>query len=370
MKFARGRQFVTRSIDSNHKARVGVIGCGYIANKVHLPILLGVLEAEVVAVCDVDYGAAKATARRFGISNSYTDTAEMIRAVKLDLVDICTPADLHAQALLQALAAGVNCLVEKPLTTNVADADQVLERARNKGLGIYVVHNISTAMPSIMRAKDMVESGALGEFLGVDLRYLVPVEPRHLNPDHWLHRLPGGILAEVMPHMLMTLLEFLDDVRQVKVVSSKRSAYPYIAVDEIRVVLEARNGLGSLTIAHNCPSRRTAIEVIGTKMSLYVDADSQVVIAYPPHPGTEATFFRGWRALREIVQRTGALASSMLRVAGGHYVPLTHGHKHLVRQAVLSAVGKGAYPIDTHRAREVVRLSQEIFAQVAAPTHR
>jgi predicted dehydrogenase len=360
---------MTASLNSNHKARVGVIGCGYIANKVHLPVLLKVPEAEVVAVCDTDDAAAEATARRFGIGNSYADTAEMLQAMRLDLVDICTPADLHAQVLLQVIEAGVNCLVEKPLTTILADADEVLERARSKGLGIYVVHNISTAMPSIMRARDILDSGVLGELLGVDLRYLVPIEPRHINPRHWLHRLPGDILAEVMPHMLMIILEFLDEVHGVKVISSKRSPHPYIAVDEIRVLLEARNGLGSLTIAHNCPSRRTAMDIIGTKMSLYVDADSQVVIAYPAHPGTEATFFRGWRALSEIVQRTGVLFTNILRVTGGRYSPLTHGHKHLVRQAVLSSMGRVAYPIDIHKAREVVRLSQEIFTQVAAPTH-
>jgi predicted dehydrogenase len=360
---------MTVSSHSNHRARVGVIGCGYIANKVHLPILLRVPEAEVVAVCDTDDATAEATARRFGIGNSYTDTAEMLRAMQLDLIDICTPADFHVQALFHALEAGVNCLVEKPLTTILADADQVLERARSKGLGIYVVHNISTVMPSIMRARDMLESGVLGDLLGVDLRYLVPIEPRHLDPYHWLHRLPGDVIAEVMPHMLMVILEFLDNVHGVKVISSKRSPYPYIAVDEIRVLLEAENALGSLTIAHNCPSRRTAMDIIGTRMSLYVDVDSQVIVAYPAHPGTEVTFYRGWRALREIFQRTSALFTSILRVAGGRYSPLTHGHKHLIRQAVLSAMGGAAYPIDIRKAREVVRLSQEIFAQVAPPAH-
>jgi predicted dehydrogenase len=344
--------------------RVGVIGCGYIANKVHLPVLLEVPEAEVIALCDTNEAAARTTALNFGIRHSFSDSEEMLQVMKLDLVDICTPTDLHAITILQALAWDVDCLVEKPLTTTLADADRVIERAQQKGLGIYVIHNISTVMPSIMEAKRIVESGMLGDLLGIDLRYLVPIEPRHLNPHHWLHRLPGGILAEVMPHMLMIVLEFLKDVRDVKVVCSKRSAHPFIRVDEIRVLLEGSNGLGSLTIAHNCPSRRTALDVIGTRMSLSVDADSQAVVIYPAHPGTEATLYRGWRALSEIAQRTAALAKSVSRVAGGRYLPLTHGHRYLIRRAALSVVGREPYPIDVSKAREVVSLAERIFHEL------
>lgn len=354
----------------DRKVRVGVVGCGYIANKVHLPILRKLSSVEIVAVCDRDGSAADITARRFAIGKSFVDSGEMFRRSQLDLVDICTPADQHASTLLEALEADAHCLVEKPLTIKLSDADLILSRARDKRLGVYVIHNISAAMPSIMQAKRIAESGRLGELLGVDLRYLVPIEPRHLDPDHWLHRLPGDILAEVMPHMLMTILEFLDGVRDVKVISSKRSAIPYIAVDEIRVLLEARNGLGTLTIAHNCPSRRTAMDVIGTKMSLYVDADSQVTIAYRAHPGTEATLYRGWRALGEIVRRTAALATSLGKVVNGSYSPLIHGHKYLVKRAVLSAAGRGTYPIELHKAREVVRICEEIFRQVPQPEAR
>lgn len=347
--------------------KVGLVGCGYIAGRVHLPILVSLTEGQVVAVCDQDEERAEATARRFDIPRAYGEVGEMMARENLDIVDVCTPADAHYPVVRDVLEGGAHCLVEKPLTTTLADADAVIQAAEEKDLRLYVIHNISAVMPSIGRAREMVASGALGDLLGVDLKYLVPAERRHLTPDHWLHRLPGDIVAEMMPHMLMLLLEFLEDVREVKVSAAKRSTSSFVSVDEIRVILEAGNALGTLTISFNCPSRRVCMDIFGTRMSVYVDADSQAVVTYPPHPGTEMVLYRGWRAVREILQRSACLVGTGAGVLLGRYAALTHGHQLLLRQALRSARGDGRYPVELGRARDVVRLFEMISEQLPTP---
>lgn len=344
--------------------RVGLVGCGYIAGRIHLPILTRLPGAKVVAVCDADGERAETTARRFRVPAWYGDVGEMTRKEGLELVDVCTPAHTHSAVLLEALEEGAHCLVEKPLATSTADADTAIRLAQSTGRGLYVIHNISRVLPAVRRARAKLASGELGRLIGVEARYLVPIEERHLDPGHWLHRLPGDVIAEVLPHILMLLLEFLEDVRGVKVTAAKLSPHGSIATDEIRVLLEAADSLGVLTISFNSPSRRATLDIIGSRMSLHADLDSQAVVTYPPHPGSENAAYRGWRALREIGQRSASLAWTAANLLSGRYSALSHGHKELIGKALLAVRGETEYPIDIQRCREVVRVGEMILDRV------
>jgi predicted dehydrogenase len=343
--------------------KVAIVGTGYIANRVHLPIFRKMKEARVVAVCDADEDRARRTAHHCQISKFYTDFEKMLAQESVDIVDICTPSPTHASLTLQALRAGFNCLVEKPLALRVDEADEVIEVANSLGLKVHVIHNYSFT-PGMLKAKRMVASGVIGEVIGMDVNYLAPVDDRHLNANHWLHRIPGGVLAEVTPHLAMLFVEFLGDITEVKVAGAKKSPYPYVSLDELRVIVEARNGLGVLNFSHNCPSRRFTLDIIGTAGSLYVDGDAQSVVKYSSHPGSEAIFFRGSRAISEIVQKLTDLSWVAINVVIGRYTALTQGHRYLIHRSVQSLQGKETYPVELSQAREAVKLTQTIFAQL------
>ena len=118
-------------MDSKAKA-FGIIGAGYIANLVHLPILSGLNEAKVLAICDEDESKARRTAKRFKIPRMYTDVVEMFEKEDLDIIDILTPPDTHVNLAIQALKKGYHCLIEKPLATKVAEADEVIRVAKEE----------------------------------------------------------------------------------------------------------------------------------------------------------------------------------------------------------------------------------------------
>src|SRR5688572_24707012 len=105
--------------------RIGLVGCGFIAH-LHSRALKGIIDAgmvdaRVVATCDVDRGRAEAFARPHGAALVTTDPAEVFGAV--DTVWICTPTSSHRPLLELAAAAGLAIFCEKPLATNLADAE-------------------------------------------------------------------------------------------------------------------------------------------------------------------------------------------------------------------------------------------------------
>ncbi len=343
--------------------KIGLVGAGFISNEMHLPVWSRLHDAEVVAICDGDEVKVRGTAERFKIPRFYLDFAEMLGKESLDLVDICTPPATHKDLLVQALMSGRNCMVEKPLAVKTEDADAVIRLAEEKHLALHVIHNYSF-IPCIMKARSLVESGTIGELVGVDVKYLAPMGKRHLDPNHWCHRLPLGILVEPAPHLAMMLLDFLEEVKSVKAIAGKVSEYPYIAADELRVIVEAKNGLGSLTFSFNSPSRRLVLDIIGTKLSLCIDGDSQTIVKYKPIPSTKDVTSRGLRALDEIFQRATAISSTVANVILGRYAPAIHGHRYLMRESLRSIREGTPYPVDVKKCREVVRLLEMISSEI------
>jgi len=348
--------------------RVGVIGAGHIAYRQHLPILSKSSGAEIVAICDINQGEAQKAAQQFKIPRFYSNLAEMLATEKLDAVDILTPPDTHADLAIQVMQHGCHCLMEKPLTVTTADADRVIKIAKETGMGLYITHSISF-FPGMRRAKSMIASGAIGKLVSVNVKFITSIKrEKYFEPDHWCHRLPGGIFSDLSPHLAMMLVELLDDISCVKAIDKKLSDYPHITADELEVIVEAGNGVGSFALSYNSPLTRFTIDIVGTKMSLSVN-DSQIVVCHKSTGAyrTVGSFIegipRGLRALSEIFQQLAGLLSTTVNILLGRYNYL-EGHKYLIEAALGNIRGEGTYPVDIWKCREVVRLLEEAFGSL------
>ena len=192
--------------------KLGIVGCGGVAQKRHLPYLLKMKDVRVVALCDANIELAEKVARRFGIDKSYADFMEMLKEEKPDIADITVSPRAHAPLSVQALESGCHVLVEKPIAESVKEADEVVNLARDKGLKLCVVHNNLFA-PTVVKALDMIEKGVLGEVRGIDIRCPWPrSNPELANKEHWYHKLPGGLFGEVLPHTIYLARAFLGEV--------------------------------------------------------------------------------------------------------------------------------------------------------------
>src|SRR5580765_7399632 len=108
------------------KIRTALLGCGRIGER-HARILASSPESELVGMADVHPDRAAAYASKHG-GRSYPDLQELIEAESPDLIAVCTPSGLHAEAVLAACRSGVpNVVVEKPMALTLADADAMIE---------------------------------------------------------------------------------------------------------------------------------------------------------------------------------------------------------------------------------------------------
>ena len=136
---------------------IAVIGTGgWGKNHVRVLSELGVL----TAVCDIDRPRAEAYGKKFGIK-PYSNADEMLGAEKLDGVIIATPATTHFAVASKALRSGVNCFVEKPMTSSIREGEELIRIARETGK-ILTVGFIERFNPAISELKKITNGGTLG----------------------------------------------------------------------------------------------------------------------------------------------------------------------------------------------------------------
>ena len=153
-------------VDTSKKFRIGIIGCGWIA-EAHLKAYLNQPDVEVVAGCDLIPGKAAALFEKFGVENVKTDYAshkEMIddKSLALDAVSVCTYNRQHAEPTIYALENGINVMLEKPFTVTLDEAVEVCRAEKKSGklLSIGFQPRLDENMKMI---KKIVESGELGK---------------------------------------------------------------------------------------------------------------------------------------------------------------------------------------------------------------
>ena len=159
-------QSAAPAVDATKKIRVGIIGCGWIADS-HMKALLKQPDAEIVAGADIVPGKAAAFMAKHGVEGAKTDYAshkEMLddESLALDAVCICTYNRQHAEPAIYALDKGVNVLLEKPFTVTLDEAVEVMKAEKRSGkvLSIGFQPRMDANMQQI---KKICESGELGQ---------------------------------------------------------------------------------------------------------------------------------------------------------------------------------------------------------------
>jgi predicted dehydrogenase len=117
--------------------RIGVVGCGLVAQAVHLPWLAADGRAEVTALADPSRAVRTALAARYGVRRTHADHRRLLEE-PLDAVVVCSPNGTHAAVVTDALDAGLDVFVEKPLCLTVADAERIAADAARRGRVVQV----------------------------------------------------------------------------------------------------------------------------------------------------------------------------------------------------------------------------------------
>ncbi|OLT33533.1 dehydrogenase [Actinomadura sp. CNU-125] len=163
----------------------------------------------MTALAGRDAGRTGAAARALGWASAETDWKELLRRDDVQLVDVCTPGDSHAEIAVAALDAGKHVLCEKPLANTVAEAESMVaaaERARARGVRSMVGFNYRR-VPAVTLARRLVAEGRIGTVRQIRAQYLQDWLTDPESPHTWRldrARAGSGALGDIGAHIIDT----------------------------------------------------------------------------------------------------------------------------------------------------------------------
>lgn len=336
--------------------KVGILGCGAVSEGLHIPGFARLKgKAVLQAVCDKNENLAKKVAKKFGIPAVYSDLSQMLSKEKLNIVDICTPPQAHATLALVAIEQGCHVLMEKPMALKVADCDQMIDAAQKHGVKLGVVHNILFESP-FLKAKKLVSEGAIGDFIGMRIFMSDPREEMIMKKDHWIHKLPGGLVGETGPHAVYMSLAFLNKVKSADIYATNFLEHSWAPFDEFRIELEGEKAISSIGISYASNRRNLYIDILGTEAALYIDIGSILLIRQGAKESMGPTAFV--RYLSNLAwQVTGSSTANAFKLTTGK---LRYGHATLIEKFVQSILDGSQLPVTGEDGRETVRVMEMI----------
>lgn len=204
---------------SEKRTRFGIVGAGAIAQAYALAFATSAF-AEVVAVADSRVEAASALAERLKCK-SFTSYSAMASEVPLDAVLICTPPSTHPEICVYFLERGIPVLCEKPLSVDVAGAQTMIEASRRTGVKMTMASKFRF-VEDIVRAKQLVTSGAIGEVVMVENFFTSRVDmTKRWNSDPAISG--GGVFIDNGTHSVDLIRYFVGPLIEIHAVEGKRS---------------------------------------------------------------------------------------------------------------------------------------------------
>ena len=269
---------------------IGIIGCGKIAQKRHIPEYLENVDANIVGFYDLNLARAEAISETYG-GTAFKSIEDLLADPSIDAVSVCTANHTHAAITIQALQAGKHVLCEKPMATTLEDCLAMVDASRKAGKVLLIGQN-QRLTKTHKRAREIIRNGEIGEIIGFRTTF------GHGGPETWSID-PGkntwffdkniavmGAMADLGIHKTDLLL-FLTDQKIVETTAhlttiDKRGADgELIKVDDTAIcVYKLENGaVGTMTASWTFygPEDNTTI-IYGTKGILRLYEDPQFSI--------------------------------------------------------------------------------------------
>jgi len=196
------------------KLRIGIIGCGGIANGKHMPSLKKLNTIEMVAFCDIIEERAQKAKRDYGTPDAavYTDYKKLLEDKTIDVVHVCTPNRSHSFITVDALEAGKHVMCEKPMAINSAEAKKMLDAAARTGKKLSIGYQ-SRQRPDSKYMKMEAEQGTFGDIYFAKAhairRRAVPTWGVFLNE----YEQGGGPLIDIGTHALDLTLWIMNNYK-------------------------------------------------------------------------------------------------------------------------------------------------------------
>jgi predicted dehydrogenase len=352
--------------------KIAIVGCGQFADA-HIQEARRIPGTTVEAVCDLNPHMVEQAATRHQVAGQFTDLDRMLDEVRPDVVHVTTPPGSHLAIGRAATARGVHVYMEKPFTSTVAEAEELVDLATKAGVQVCVGHSYAFDS-AFLRLQAAHAAGSLGDASHIDavMGYNLagPFGAAMMgDPTHWVHKLPGGIPHNNISHPVSLVLPFFPDESPTVVARGLRLRPERFGdvrdafFDELRVtVLGARV---TANIRFSCAARPVQMYccVSGTRAqaTASIDGRSLHLTTGASLPGPFAKVQWAYQAHRETRREFWRHAKS-LAFARLHFFEGLHA---LMEQFYLAIAGQAPMPIPMSEAVRATRLIDAIFAECA-----
>ncbi len=191
------------------KIKVGIVGVGRVAQDFHIPILQKLDGFDLCCAYDT-IPARRQTAKEQYSLKSFSDYKEFLDS-SIELVVISSPSNTHKELALKAINAGKNVIVEKPMTLDLQDADELIEQASKKRVMLSVSHSRRWDS-DFLTIKKLLEQKAIGKLISIESRVLgygslVGYAVAEFD-THWRYKkfYGGGVLYDMGSHLIDQML--------------------------------------------------------------------------------------------------------------------------------------------------------------------
>src|ERR1700680_115691 len=269
--------------------RVAIVGCGKIADS-HASQIQRISGCTIVGACDSEPLMAQQFCQRFAVKRSFRDLSTPLRETKPDVVHVTTPPKSHFEIAKSCLEHGCHVYVEKPFTLNEEEAQRLIAIANENHLKITAGHDDQFSHVA-RRMRTLVQDG----FLGGSPVHMESYDCYEIGRSgyagallgddrHWVRRLPGKLLHNVISHGIARIAEFMtaDSLEIVTFGFTSpllRSMGESEIIDEVRVIICDQNRTTAyFTFSSQMRPSLHYFRIYGDKNGLELDQDQETLI--------------------------------------------------------------------------------------------
>ena len=275
------------------KIGFGIIGSGGIATTAHIPSLLEITDAQLLAIASRSIEKARAAAAHVDGAAAYADNQQVIDHPGVEAVILCMPPKWHAEWAIKAAQAGKHVLCEKPMACSLAECDAMIAACKAAGVQLMVAE-MKRFNPGFRKAKELLDQGVIGDiFLA---RYHNSYFEPHTREGWWTDAAisGGGEMMNELTHQVNVLRWLLGPVTEVGCMSN----HPQGPMPEDNAVVSLRfqsNAISVVTISWMTKSYNVAFpppwSTPGTNASTSSEQRARYVSRHPLPTGARQSSY-------------------------------------------------------------------------------
>lgn len=235
----------------SNKVRVAVIGAGNMGRN-HLRNFFLLPEADLVALADIN-PETKSLAEEYK-SKYFTDYKQMIDEMKPDAVSIVVPTPFHAEVAAYAMERGIHCLLEKPITSTVEEADGLINLAKKHNI-VFTVGHIEHYNPVIKKLKELLDAGKVGKITSIVCKRVggfPAVEPK------------TDVIIDLAVHDI-DIISYLIGKQPIRIYSHGSQTYHSNKIDSAEILMDYGDVSGFVQANWLTPVKIRTIAVTGSE---------------------------------------------------------------------------------------------------------